>query len=230
MQCVWWGLWCWRGVWHGQQHWKLQQLWLFGPNTARQVSHNNILSGPISDSMSVRNYMMKVVCVCCSPKGNENDNCKRRGDFQFVWLLLLLLIIEALRRLSFFFFQLTTLPVLLLCNLSHLIGSASASVISGEEQFEDYGEGEDVDFTPSSPCPEDDTRTNGFSDLGSSLPSRLVVYYILIPSKFECVDKYLHTGKLRKLSRLRKVSMYTRLIFECGVNTDTSGHCPTHGS
>ncbi|XP_062295115.1 rab11 family-interacting protein 4A [Scomber scombrus] len=53
----------------------------------------------------------------------------------------------------------------------NLIGSASASVISGEEQFEDYGEGEDVDFTPSSPCPEDDTRTNGFSDLGSSLPS-----------------------------------------------------------
>lgn len=58
---------------------------------------------------------------------------------------------------------------------SRLIGSASASVISGEEQFEDYGEGEDVDFTPSSPCPEDDTRTNGFSDLGSSLPSRSVV-------------------------------------------------------
>ncbi|XP_029293790.1 rab11 family-interacting protein 4A isoform X1 [Cottoperca gobio] len=54
---------------------------------------------------------------------------------------------------------------------SLLTGSASASVISGEEQFEDYGEGEDVDFTPSSPCPEDDTRTNGFSDLGSSLPS-----------------------------------------------------------
>ncbi|XP_041826651.1 rab11 family-interacting protein 4A [Melanotaenia boesemani] len=54
---------------------------------------------------------------------------------------------------------------------SHLIGSASASVISGEEQFEDYGEGVDVDLTPSSPCPEEDTRTNGFSDLGSSLPS-----------------------------------------------------------
>ncbi|KAL3987708.1 hypothetical protein ACER0C_014823 [Sarotherodon galilaeus] len=52
-----------------------------------------------------------------------------------------------------------------------LIGSASASVISREEQFEDYGEGEDVDFTPSSPCPEEETRTNGFSDLGSSLPS-----------------------------------------------------------
>uniref|UniRef100_A0A669CNU2 RAB11 family interacting protein 4 (class II) a n=2 Tax=Oreochromis TaxID=8139 RepID=A0A669CNU2_ORENI len=61
-------------------------------------------------------------------------------------------------------------------NVSHnqydrLIGSASASVISREEQFEDYGEGEDVDFTPSSPCPEEETRTNGFSDLGSSLPS-----------------------------------------------------------
>uniref|UniRef100_A0A671U855 RAB11 family interacting protein 4 (class II) a n=1 Tax=Sparus aurata TaxID=8175 RepID=A0A671U855_SPAAU len=50
-------------------------------------------------------------------------------------------------------------------------GGETASVISGEEQFEDYGEGEDVDFTPSSPCPEEDTRTNGFSDLGSSLPS-----------------------------------------------------------
>ncbi|XP_041633715.1 rab11 family-interacting protein 4A isoform X2 [Cheilinus undulatus] len=54
---------------------------------------------------------------------------------------------------------------------SRLSGSASASVISREEQFEDYGEGEDVDFTPSSPCPEEDSRTNGFSDLGSSLPS-----------------------------------------------------------
>ncbi|XP_035471227.1 rab11 family-interacting protein 4A isoform X1 [Scophthalmus maximus] len=54
---------------------------------------------------------------------------------------------------------------------SHLTGSASASIISGEEQFEDYGEGEDVDFIPSSPCPEEDNRTNAFSDLGSSLPS-----------------------------------------------------------
>lgn len=49
-------------------------------------------------------------------------------------------------------------------------------VTSREEQFEDYGEGEDVDFTPSSPCPEEETRTNGFSDLGSSLPSRSVVF------------------------------------------------------
>ncbi|XP_017339787.1 rab11 family-interacting protein 4A isoform X2 [Ictalurus punctatus] len=57
-------------------------------------------------------------------------------------------------------------------NSSHqLVSSAAASVISAEEQFEDYGEGEDVDFIPSSPCADDDTRTNGFSDLGSSLPS-----------------------------------------------------------
>nr|XP_046191616.1 rab11 family-interacting protein 4A-like [Oncorhynchus gorbuscha] len=61
-------------------------------------------------------------------------------------------------------------------NSGQLIGSASASVFSGEEQFEDYGEGEDVDYTPSSPCPDDDARTNGFSDLGSSLPSRLVAH------------------------------------------------------
>ncbi|MEQ2186992.1 hypothetical protein GOODEAATRI_034575, partial [Goodea atripinnis] len=53
----------------------------------------------------------------------------------------------------------------------HVIGSASAPVIPREEQFEDYGEGVDVDFSPSSPCPEDDSRTNGFSDLSSSLPS-----------------------------------------------------------
>ncbi|XP_055079531.1 rab11 family-interacting protein 4A [Periophthalmus magnuspinnatus] len=50
--------------------------------------------------------------------------------------------------------------------------SASASVLSGEEQFEDYGEGEDVEFSPSSPCPEEDSpQTHGFSDMGSSPPS-----------------------------------------------------------
>uniref|UniRef100_A0A8K9Y5A5 RAB11 family interacting protein 4 (class II) a n=1 Tax=Oncorhynchus mykiss TaxID=8022 RepID=A0A8K9Y5A5_ONCMY len=51
------------------------------------------------------------------------------------------------------------LCVLIGCSSGQLIGSASASVFSGEEQFEDYGEGEDVDYTPSSPY------------LGSSLPS-----------------------------------------------------------
>uniref|UniRef100_A0A3Q2D9C2 RAB11 family interacting protein 4 (class II) a n=1 Tax=Cyprinodon variegatus TaxID=28743 RepID=A0A3Q2D9C2_CYPVA len=53
----------------------------------------------------------------------------------------------------------------------HVIGLASVLVVLREEQFEDYGEGVDVDFSPSSPCPEEDSRTNGFSDLGSSLPS-----------------------------------------------------------
>ncbi|XP_032304126.1 rab11 family-interacting protein 4 isoform X2 [Coturnix japonica] len=42
---------------------------------------------------------------------------------------------------------------------------------NNEEQFEDYGEGDDVDFTPSSPCPDDETRTNAYSDLGSSVSS-----------------------------------------------------------
>eukprot|EP00066_Takifugu_rubripes_P012647 XP_011601913.1 PREDICTED: rab11 family-interacting protein 4A-like [Takifugu rubripes] len=44
--------------------------------------------------------------------------------------------------------------------VSQMTCSTSASVISGEEQLEDYGESEDVEFTPSSPCPEEDTRPN----------------------------------------------------------------------
>uniref|UniRef100_A0A673FR63 Rab11 family-interacting protein 4B n=1 Tax=Sinocyclocheilus rhinocerous TaxID=307959 RepID=A0A673FR63_9TELE len=40
-----------------------------------------------------------------------------------------------------------------------------------EEQFEDYGEGEDGDYNPSSPCPDDEIRINGCSDLGSSVSS-----------------------------------------------------------
>uniref|UniRef100_UPI0037E912A4 rab11 family-interacting protein 4B isoform X2 n=1 Tax=Semicossyphus pulcher TaxID=241346 RepID=UPI0037E912A4 len=61
------------------------------------------------------------------------------------------------------------------------IGQTSVSVTSdlstrssaslNEEQFEDYGEGEEPDYTPSSPCADDETRTNGYSDLGSSVPS-----------------------------------------------------------
>ncbi|XP_068120587.1 rab11 family-interacting protein 4 isoform X2 [Hyperolius riggenbachi] len=54
---------------------------------------------------------------------------------------------------------------------SEFSGRSTASVISNEEQFEDYGEGDDVDYTPSSPCPDDESRTNAFSDLGSSVPS-----------------------------------------------------------
>ena len=48
--------------------------------------------------------------------------------------------------------------------------STLSSVSLNEEQFEDYGEGEDVEYAPSSP--DDETRTNGHSDLGSSVPSR----------------------------------------------------------
>ncbi|XP_050776672.1 rab11 family-interacting protein 4 isoform X1 [Gopherus flavomarginatus] len=54
---------------------------------------------------------------------------------------------------------------------SDLSTYSTASLISNEEQFEDYGEGDDVDYTPSSPCPDDETRTNAYSDLGSSVSS-----------------------------------------------------------
>ncbi|XP_015283566.1 PREDICTED: rab11 family-interacting protein 4-like, partial [Gekko japonicus] len=54
---------------------------------------------------------------------------------------------------------------------SDLSTYSTASLISNEEQFEDYGEGDDVDFTPSSPCPDDESRTNAYSDLGSSVSS-----------------------------------------------------------
>ncbi|KAM4843929.1 rab11 family-interacting protein 4 [Thomomys bottae] len=54
---------------------------------------------------------------------------------------------------------------------SDLSTHSSASLISNEEQFEDYGEGDDVDCAPSSPCPDDETRTNVYSDLGSSVSS-----------------------------------------------------------
>nr|XP_046266966.1 rab11 family-interacting protein 4B isoform X1 [Scatophagus argus]XP_046266975.1 rab11 family-interacting protein 4B isoform X1 [Scatophagus argus]XP_046266984.1 rab11 family-interacting protein 4B isoform X1 [Scatophagus argus]XP_046266992.1 rab11 family-interacting protein 4B isoform X1 [Scatophagus argus] len=49
--------------------------------------------------------------------------------------------------------------------------STRSSASLNEEQFEDYGEGEEPDYTPSSPCLDDETRTNGYSDLGSSVPS-----------------------------------------------------------
>uniref|UniRef100_A0A673CY29 EF-hand domain-containing protein n=1 Tax=Sphaeramia orbicularis TaxID=375764 RepID=A0A673CY29_9TELE len=57
--------------------------------------------------------------------------------------------------------------------LGELFFPGDKSVFSSlnEEQFEDYGEGEEPDYIPSSPCPDDETRTNGYSDLGSSVPS-----------------------------------------------------------
>lgn len=50
--------------------------------------------------------------------------------------------------------------------------STRSSASLNEEQFEDYGEGEEPDYAASSPSPDDETRTNGCSDLGSSVPSR----------------------------------------------------------
>lgn len=60
---------------------------------------------------------------------------------------------------------------------SDLSTYSTASLISNEEQFEDYGEGDDVDYTPSSPCPDDESRTNAYSDLGSSVSSRLLIVF-----------------------------------------------------
>lgn len=101
---------------------------------------------------------------------NSSDSLDPARQNRSVPALVILLTV-LIFMMFFLFSSKTELPAVQ--NLSHLTGSTSA--ISREEQFEDYGEGEDVDFTPSSPCPEEDTRTNGFSDLGSSLPSRLVV-------------------------------------------------------
>lgn len=50
--------------------------------------------------------------------------------------------------------------------------STVSSASLNEEQFEDYGEVEDGEYIPSSPCPDDETRVNGLSDLGSSVSSR----------------------------------------------------------
>ncbi|XP_061839735.1 rab11 family-interacting protein 4B isoform X2 [Nerophis lumbriciformis] len=44
--------------------------------------------------------------------------------------------------------------------------STRSSASLNEEQFEDYG-----DYAPSSPYPDDENRTNGYSDHGSSVPS-----------------------------------------------------------
>ncbi|KAJ3615252.1 hypothetical protein NHX12_018820 [Muraenolepis orangiensis] len=67
---------------------------------------------------------------------------------------------------------------------THKRGNTSTSVTSdlstrssaslNEDQFEDYGEGEEPDYTPSSPSADDESRTQIYSDLGSSVPSRCV--------------------------------------------------------
>uniref|UniRef100_A0A3Q2Y8A7 RAB11 family interacting protein 4 (class II) b n=1 Tax=Hippocampus comes TaxID=109280 RepID=A0A3Q2Y8A7_HIPCM len=53
--------------------------------------------------------------------------------------------------------------------ISDLSTRSSASL--NEEQFEDYGEGGEPDYAPSSPSLDDDNRINGYSDLGSSVSS-----------------------------------------------------------
>lgn len=60
-----------------------------------------------------------------------------------------------------------------MCNRSETSDQSTHSSASlNEEQFEDYGEGEEGEYTPSNPCPDDEIRINGCSDLGSSVSSR----------------------------------------------------------
>ncbi|XP_077575696.1 rab11 family-interacting protein 4B [Stigmatopora nigra] len=49
--------------------------------------------------------------------------------------------------------------------------STRSSASLNEEQFEDYGVGEEPDYASNSPCLDDETRINGYSDLGSSVSS-----------------------------------------------------------
>uniref|UniRef100_A0A3B3WPZ3 FIP-RBD domain-containing protein n=1 Tax=Poecilia mexicana TaxID=48701 RepID=A0A3B3WPZ3_9TELE len=49
--------------------------------------------------------------------------------------------------------------------------SVAENTHSSDSQETSQDRSRSVYFSPSSPCPEDDSRTNGFSDLGSSLPS-----------------------------------------------------------
>uniref|UniRef100_H3CC46 RAB11 family interacting protein 4 (class II) b n=1 Tax=Tetraodon nigroviridis TaxID=99883 RepID=H3CC46_TETNG len=67
------------------------------------------------------------------------------------------------------FFPVEKCPQTSISVTSDLSTRSSASL--NEEQFEDYGEGEEPDYLPSSPSPDDETRTHGYSDLGSSVPS-----------------------------------------------------------
>ncbi|XP_072415143.1 rab11 family-interacting protein 4-like isoform X2 [Chiloscyllium punctatum] len=56
-------------------------------------------------------------------------------------------------------------------SLSAVSEPSTSSLLSTEEQYEDYGEADDTDFIPSSPGLDDEGRANAFSDLGSSVSS-----------------------------------------------------------
>uniref|UniRef100_A0A674IWC5 RAB11 family interacting protein 4 n=1 Tax=Terrapene triunguis TaxID=2587831 RepID=A0A674IWC5_9SAUR len=109
---------------------------------------------------------------------------------------------------------------------SDLSTYSTASLISNEEQFEDYGEGDDVDYTPSSPCPDDETRTNAYSDLGSSVSSSAGQ----TPRKMrhiynsELLDVYCSQccKKINLLNDLEASTLFSAVSFEMGLASSQS--------
>ncbi|KGL75824.1 Rab11 family-interacting protein 4, partial [Tinamus guttatus] len=99
---------------------------------------------------------------------------------------------------------------------SALSSYSTASLISNEEQFEDYGEGDDVDFTPSSPCPDDETRTNAYSDLGSSVSSR---YFFLLQTVGFTVGANIRNYVLKVGNQL---SSHALALVQCSPNRKIS--------
>uniref|UniRef100_A0A674IX91 RAB11 family interacting protein 4 n=1 Tax=Terrapene triunguis TaxID=2587831 RepID=A0A674IX91_9SAUR len=117
---------------------------------------------------------------------------------------------------------------------SDLSTYSTASLISNEEQFEDYGEGDDVDYTPSSPCPDDETRTNAYSDLGSSVSSSAGQ----TPRKMrhiynsELLDVYCSQccKKINLLNDLEASTLFSAVSFEMGQLFHNSNFSSSNGS
>lgn len=110
-------------------------------------------------------YHLQTIISSLCTLGEVDEVELETSPFQFISKIKITSDYGANISLSFFRCGQTSISV-----TSDLSTRSSASLY--EEQFEDYGEGEEPDYTPSSPCPDDEARTNGYSDLGSSVPSR----------------------------------------------------------
>lgn len=110
-------------------------------------------------------YHLQTIISSLCTLGEVDEVELETSPFQFISKIKTTSDYGANISLSFFRCGQTSISV-----TSDLSTRSSASLY--EEQFEDYGEGEEPDYTPSSPCPDDEARTNGYSDLGSSVPSR----------------------------------------------------------
>uniref|UniRef100_W5KFC3 RAB11 family interacting protein 4 (class II) b n=1 Tax=Astyanax mexicanus TaxID=7994 RepID=W5KFC3_ASTMX len=102
--------------------------------------------------------------------------------------------------------------------------SARSSASLNEEQFEDYGEGEDGEYNSISP--EDDPRTNGYSDLGSSVPSSAVQTPRKVQQVNEdqtelfcshCCKKFTQLNELE--NRLRNIKTHRQLLHHSNLSS-----------